>query len=269
MRTLDLASYLARIGYSGPKTATLETLQALHALHPAAIPFENLDVLLKRPIRLDVPSVAAKLVDRRRGGYCFEQNGLFQAALQELGFAVRGLAARPQWRRPEGLPPPRSHMVLLVSLPEGDFLADAGFGGLSLTAALRLDTEAAQPTPHGLFRLVRTEDEFQLQVKAREGWEPVYQMSLHEQAAADWEMANWYTSAFPGSHFTERLTAARIVGDRRYGLLDNALSIHAPDGRTERRELQTPEELAAVLRDDFGIALPEGVEGLLPRLVRR
>lgn len=269
MLELDLASYLARIGYSGPRTATVETLRTLHALHPAAIPFENLDVLLERPIRLDLESIVAKLVRQGRGGYCFEQNALFQAALLALGFTVRGLAARAQWRRPEGMPTPRTHMVLLVSLPEGDFIADAGFGGLTLTAPLRLEADVAQPTPHGLFRLVRIGDELQLQVKTRHGWEPVYQLSLHEQTAADWEMASWYTSTSPQSRFTSTLIAARPVGDRRYGLLDNALSSHLADGTTERRVLHTPRELESVLRDDFGIRLPEGLERLLSKLVRR
>jgi N-hydroxyarylamine O-acetyltransferase len=100
MSELDLESYFVRIDYSGPKTATLATLQALHALHSAAIPFENLDVLLKRTIRLDVASLAMKLIDQGRGGYCFEQNTLFQAVLHKLGFAVGSIAARVQWHRP-------------------------------------------------------------------------------------------------------------------------------------------------------------------------
>jgi N-hydroxyarylamine O-acetyltransferase len=265
MLELDLASYLARIGYSGPRIATLETLKALHALHPAAIPFENLDVLLQRPVRLDLQSLVAKLVHQGRGGYCFEQNTLFQAALQALGFTVRGLAARAQWRRPEDTPTPRSHMVLLVSLPEGDYIADAGFGGLSLTAPLRLEADVTQETPHGLFRLVRAGDEFQLQVKTQHGWEAVYQLSLHEQTTADWEMANWYTSTSPQSRFLSALMAARPVGERRYGLLDNVLSIHLSDGTTQRRVLETPHELESVLRDEFGISLPEGSERLLPK----
>ncbi len=265
---LNLDSYLARIGYSGSTTATLETLRALCALHPEAIPFENLDVLLKRPIRLDIESLSAKLVHERRGGYCFEQNTLFQAALQALGFSVRAIAARVQWRHPEGALNPRSHMVLLVSLPEGDLIADAGFGGLTLTAPLRMEAGAAQTTSHGTYRLVPVGEELQLQARMAEGWSAVYQMSMQEQASSDWEVVNWYTSTHPASRFTRQLMAARPLGERRLALLDNVLRIHRPDGTSERRVLATAEELALVMRDDFGVTLPEEGARLLCDLMR-
>jgi len=136
---MDIDSYLARIGYSGPNTATLTTLHALHALHPAAIAFENLDVLLKRPIRLGVEPLVTKLVQHGRGGYCYEQNTLFQAVLQAMGFSVGSIAARVQWRYPEGSLTPRSHMVLRIHLSDRDYIADVGFGLYTLTAPLRLE----------------------------------------------------------------------------------------------------------------------------------
>jgi N-hydroxyarylamine O-acetyltransferase len=265
----DLEPYLARIGYSGPKIATLGTLRDIAALHPAAIPFENLDVLLKRPIRLDPDSLMSKLVHQARGGYCFEHNTLLQAALRELGFSVSAHAARVQWRQPEGALNARTHMVLRVRLPEGDVLVDAGFGGLTLTAPLRFAMQAVQETPHGSYRLVPVGEEVQLQAMIGGAWEPVYLVSLHEQQPADWEMANWFTSTHPTSRFTRELMAARPVGGDRLGLLNNALSIHRADGTTERRKLETPSVLAAVLRDEFGIDLPEGgaavLEGLFVR----
>src|SRR5688572_5787925 len=97
---LDLDAYFERIGHRGPRPATLDTLAAIHALHPAAIPFENLDPFLGRPVRLDLPSLERKLVDERRGGYCFEHNLLLAAVLRRLGFAVTGLAARVLWNQP-------------------------------------------------------------------------------------------------------------------------------------------------------------------------
>ena len=100
----DLDAYLARIGYAGPRTPTLATLRAIHALQPAAIPFESLDPFLRRPVPLDLASLQAKLVGQRRGGYCFELNGLFAAALKALGFSVTPLSGRVRWMAPPDRP---------------------------------------------------------------------------------------------------------------------------------------------------------------------
>lgn len=269
MGTINLDSYLARIGYSGARQPNLETLQTLHALHPAAITFENLDPLMKRPVSLELAALTEKLVDRKRGGYCYEHNTLFEAALRSLGFSVSTLAARVQWNVPPGTVAARYHMVLRIDLPEGPHIADVGFGRLSLTAPLRLVADLEQPTPHGLHRLAAFGDEFQLQAKLREGWAPIYQLSLEQKAPADWEVANWYTSTSPKSVFTNSLMVARPVGDRRLGLLNNDLRIHHRDGKTEKRTLTTPEELASVLRDDFEIPLPGGADELWNRLPRK
>src|SRR4051794_3734681 len=140
LRDDDLASYLDRIGYAGPRRPDLQTLQGVVAAHATSLPFENIDALLGRGIRLDTASLMGKLVGGGRGGYCFEQNTLLLHALRGLGFAVEGFSARVLWGRPEGDPTARSHMLLRVSLPEGDFLADVGFGGVTLTAPLRFET---------------------------------------------------------------------------------------------------------------------------------
>ncbi|HLH42242.1 MAG TPA: arylamine N-acetyltransferase, partial [Bryobacteraceae bacterium] len=152
----DLDAYLHRIGYSGPRSASLETLTCVHALHPAAIPFENLNPLLGWPVALDVESLQAKLVAGGRGGWCFEQNYLLRHALEAMGFRVTSLAARVVWNAPAGSPVgPRSHMLLLVDLGGAPYIADVGFGGNVLTAPLRLEAHTAQPTPHELHRLSR------------------------------------------------------------------------------------------------------------------
>jgi N-hydroxyarylamine O-acetyltransferase len=134
---------------------------------------------------------------------------------------------------------------------------------------LRLVADLEQPTPHGLHRLVAVGEEFQLQVKLSDGWAPIYQLSLEQKAPADWEVANWYTSTSPKSVFTNSLMVARPVGSRRLGLLNTELRIHHRDGRTEKRTLATPEELASVLRDDFDIPLPGGADELWNRLKRK
>jgi N-hydroxyarylamine O-acetyltransferase len=264
----DLEAYFARIGYSGSSAATLETLLALHRLHPAAITFENLDPLLRRPVRLELGPLMNKLVRQRRGGYCYEQNTLFAAVLCRLGYEVTTLAARVQWGVPEAVVRPRAHMLLRIALPSGDFIVDVGFGLLTLTAPLQLRADLEQSTPHGVHRLVRISDEFQLQAKLAEGWAPVYQLSLQEQAPADWEVHNWFTSTHPDSLFTKSLIAARPVGDLRYALLNDRLSIHHTDGTIERRNASDPSELATLLDNFFDIHLPGAPEQFLKRFTK-
>jgi N-hydroxyarylamine O-acetyltransferase len=261
MPALDLDPYFARIGYSGPSVANLSTLQELHALHPVAIVFENLDVLLKRPIQLDVETLVRKLIHRGRGGYCYEQNTLFPAVLQAIGFSVSSIGARVQWRYPEGSVTPRAHMVLRIRLPDSDYIADVGFGLMTLTAPLRLQAGIEQPTPHGLYRLIPVGDEMRLEAKTSEGWAAVYQVSLQEHAPADWEVQNWFTSTNPNSRFTKELMVARPAEKRRYGLLNNILSTYHLDGTTERQMIETLEALETILRNEFNVDVTSEFKG--------
>jgi N-hydroxyarylamine O-acetyltransferase len=259
--TLDLDAYLARIGYDGPLEPTLPVLQALHALHPRAIPFENLDVLTGRGVRIDLASVQAKLVQDRRGGYCFEHNSLFAAVLQAIGFDVATLAARVQWRLTEEQVTPRTHMALAVILPEGVYQADVGFGGLVQAAPLKLEPETEQDTGSGLFRFVAVGDELQLQFHLRDGWAPMYQLSLTPQQPVDYELPNWFVSTHPDSIFTANLLAAWVGEDRRYALMNNQLSVYHHNGEVERKEL-TPEGIEALMHGTFGVTRPCQPEAL-------
>jgi N-hydroxyarylamine O-acetyltransferase len=267
IEALDLDAYFSRIGYSGPRNATLKTLSALHALHPAAIAFENLDPLMHRPVLLDIASLQRKLIRRKRGGYCFEQNGLFAQVLGALGFGVTTLAARVMMGRTAGNSR-RSHMLLKVEMEEGAYIADVGFGGHAPSAPLRLDTGEAQVTPHGADRLARMGDYFELQTMLDGEWKTLYRFSLEPQTQEDHEMANWYISTHPDSEFTSRLIVARLLPGRRLGLFNNQFSVRHQDGTTERRELKSAEEIAHVLEIEFAIALPSPREELLAALAR-
>jgi N-hydroxyarylamine O-acetyltransferase len=266
MTPSDLDAYCARIGFAGPRAPTLETLAALHWLHPQAIPFENLDPLRGLPVELSEDALVEKLVRRGRGGYCFEQNGLLAAALRTLGFDVTTLAARVLHNRPPTPPGTRSHELLRVRLPEGDFLADVGFGGLTLTAPLREGAEAEQQTPFGRYRLVPSGPGRELQIATPEGWSPVYLVLPDEQVEADREAMNWFTSTHPKSVFTNNLLAARHAGDRRYGLFNDGLSIHHADGTIERRRLGSTAAIAEALRTTFAVVLPPHSEEALARI---
>lgn len=142
--SLDLDAYLRRIGYGGERAPTLPVLQAIAARHTEAIAFENLNPLLRWPVRLDLQSLQDKMVRDGRGGYCFEQNLLLSAALTALGFQVGGLAARVLWNAPEGAVTARGHMLLRVEL-EVPHVVDVGFGGLTLTGVLRRDFRLTLP----------------------------------------------------------------------------------------------------------------------------
>lgn len=258
-------AYFRRIGYEGNPSPTLETLQAIHALHPAAIPFENLNPFLRLPVLLDREAIRQKLVDGGRGGYCFEQNLLLMDILRQLGFTVKGLAARVLWNQPEGAVTPRGHMLLHIELDGRVFIADVGFGGLTLTAPLLLETHREQETPHEAFRLIPEKDEFLMQARVRDEWKTLYRFNLQEQLFPDYEVTNWYLSNYPGSHFISGLIAARPFPGGRYALSNNKLALHHLGGGTERRAIQSASELISVLEDIFGLNV-SGLPGLDARL---
>lgn len=267
-------TYFRRIGYTGPREATLDTLAAIHLHHPQAIPFENLDPLLKRPIGLDNGALERKLLRSGRGGWCFEQNLLLWDVLRSLGFQITGLAARVMWNMPEGVVRPRSHMLLRIDAIEGGavpYIADVGFGGLTLTGPLRLLADIEQATPHETFRLVEAGGAFVLQVSLRAaGWKSLYSFDLQPQIRPDYEVWSWYLAHHPESPFVQNFMAARVAADRRYALLNNKLSVHHLQGESQQRTLQSAAELRHTLEGTFGIQLPDdpGVDPLLTRLIR-
>lgn len=256
---MDLDSYFTRIGYRGPRTATLDTLHAITHAHTSTIPFENLDVLLGRPIELGPEALFQKLVVDRRGGYCFEQNGLLLAVLEELGFTVAPISARVRLDRPRDFTPPRTHVFLRVDLQGESWLTDVGVGGFSLTKALRLDTEEAQETPHEARRIVRETGRLFHQVKLGEVWSDVCEFTLEEMPLIDRELANWYTSAHPASNFKKRLVAARATPDGgRLTLLNDELKTRAGSGEAAVLKISTAEQLCEVLLESFGLRFPAG-----------
>ncbi len=264
----DLDAYFERIGYSGAPRPDLPTLRGIHLQHAVTIAFENLDPLLRRPVRLDLDSLEHKLLRSCRGGYCFEQNQLLSLVLRAIGFRVTDLAARVVWNAPPGVLRPRSHMLLRIDLEDGPYVADVGFGGLTLTAPLRLAADIEQPTPHETFRLVATDDGFVLEALLRESWAALYRFDLQPQLPPDYEVANWYVSTHPQSHFVTSLIAARPFSGGRFALSNNQLSIHRPGAASEQRTLPGPAELRAVLQETFGLTLPEepGLDETLARL---
>ena len=264
----ELDAYLRRIGHRGPQPGPdLPTLRAIHALHVAAIPFENLSPLLGMDVALDLPALRRKLLADGRGGWCFEHNTLLQHALDELGFTVRPLAARVSWNVPPGVVNPRTHMLLHVELDGEPWIADAGFGGMTLSTPLRLAPHLPQHTPHGRFRLQPLDDGYQLEAELPEGWRALYAFDLRTQLPPDFAMANWYLAHYPQSPFVSRLMAARTEPGRRHSLLNNRYTVHEPGGSMVS-VMEQPQALRHLLTDAFGIRLPQhpALDALLARL---
>lgn len=256
---LDLAAYFTRIGYTGRRAPTLAVLHAVTAHHAASIPFENLDVLFGRGINIEPAAVEQKLVRGNRGGYCFEQNHLLLLALQALGFRATPLSARVRWQRPRDFTPPRTHLFVRVELDGETWLTDVGVGGLSLTAAIRLRHEGEQPTPHEPRRIVREDGRFFHQVRLADAWLDVCEFSGEEMPVIDRELANWWTSTNPNSKFRQNLMVARAGPDgTRRNILNREFTLRHRDGRVEKREIATPDELLEVLARDFGLHFPAG-----------
>jgi len=253
----DLDAYLRRIGYEadGRPGPDEQGLRVIHALHVAAIPFENLSPLLGEEVALDLGALQDKLLARGRGGWCFEHNLLLQQMLQALGFSVRAVAARVRWNAAPGVVNPRTHMLLLVTLNGEDWLADAGFGGMTLSAPLRLQAHLPQETPHGRFRIEPEGAAFLLQAELPEGWRTLYAFDLQPQLLPDFELTNWYLSHHPRSPFVSKLMAARAEPGRRHALLNNRYTLHHAGG-SETRVLERPDELGRLLTQAFGIQLP-------------
>lgn len=254
---VNLDAYFARIGYRGPKTATLETLRSIHTLHTEVISFENLNPLLKLPVCLDTASLEAKLVRGGRGGYCFEHNLLFGRVLTALGFVVTGLMARSAWSVKEGEVSPRTHMILKVEIQGLQWIADVGFGGQILTGPLQLKSDLVQETTHEPFRILQEGDSFLLQSEIYGQWRSVYRFDLQEQFLVDYEIGNWFCSTHPDSRFVSNLVAARTAPGLRYVLLNDELAIYRLHGSTERIRFASTSDLKSALQDIFLLKLPE------------
>lgn len=252
--TVDLDAYCARIGYDGPRTPTLATLRALHELHPAAIPFEAIDVLLGRGVDTAPAAIDAKLIGGRRGGYCHEHNGLFKRVLMAIGFPVESLMARVLLNVPIGKTMPRGHVALRVMVDGAPWLADVGFGGCVATAPLRMDTPEPQRTRHEAFRILPKGDELLLELQPNGGGQclPMYELVRQPQVESDFEMMNWYSATHPESLFRKILMVARVTPQARYTLRDSRLTVRFPGGETEQRILDAA-EIEQVLADIFGL----------------
>ena len=213
---------------------------------------------MRLPVPIDLPSVEQKVLLEGRGGYCYELNQMFLALLQELGFDARGITGRVVMGGAPDARTARTHRLSLVTLDGVRYITDVGFGGMVPSSPLLLDTEAVQATAHEPYRLTFDgQGSYTLWAQVAEEWRGLYVFDLQVQAAIDYEIGNWYVSTHPGSPFVGQLKAALLAPGRRHTLANARYAVHYLDRPSEKRKLESADELLTLLRDTFGIRLPE------------
>ncbi|MEV7611381.1 arylamine N-acetyltransferase [Streptomyces sp. NPDC089799] len=254
---LDLDAYLARIGYAGRPAPDLETLRGLHRAHVRSIVFESLDVLLGRPVGLDLKDIEDKLVRGGRGGYCYEQNSLLAAALERIGFHVSGRAAR---NRTRGALMPVTHALLVVTVDGVRWLCDAGFGHQGPLEPVPLDRPGTEVRQGEWTYRMRAEEEGILALCfLREGeWRDLYAFSPQHAYPVDWVLMNHYSSSHPRAAFTRQLIVQRAAESARTALIGDRLTVVPAGGRAPAVSRTVPvRELLPLLDREFGIRLSD------------
>jgi N-hydroxyarylamine O-acetyltransferase len=250
---LNVKAYLKRINYQGSLAPTAETLRRLQVAHLLTVPFENLSIHANEPIVLEDEALFAKIVERGRGGFCYEANGLFAAFLRALGFDVQMLSAGVA-NAEGGFGPDFDHMALMVTL-EQRWLADVGFGD-SFLEPLLLDERGEQVPGERAYRIVADGDHLILmQRDAREEWKAQYRFTLRPHTYADYsEMCRFHQTS-PQSHFTRARVCSRATPEGRVTLSEMRLITTTSDGERQERSLTSQEEYAAALCEHFGIVM--------------
>jgi len=269
---IDLAAYFARIGLQGPIDATAKGLTRLHAAHAQAVPFETLDLHLGQAIRDDLPGLFDKLVTRRRGGYCFEQNGLFAAVLSRLGFTVTHVLARTLFGNPGTRPPAenaaltqidrrmRGHLISLVEIAGERWIADVGFGAYGLIESLKL-VSGEQQAGGETYLIAPTAGGFEVQMRSEGAWLSLYELDFRPCELAEVIALNQFHQTSMTSFFRRTRLVARTLSDRRLILTDDHFKILTKDGAGPVKQIPT-DAYHTVLAERFGIRLPDSVRFL-------
>jgi len=254
----DQRGWFRRIGYSGPTTPTLATLNRLILAHSHSIPYETLDIMLGRPPKLDMASLQSKMITGERGGYCFEQNMFFRAGLRSLGYRITSLQGRVVRGIEIDAKRPAIHMLLQVELPEGPYLADVGFGNLAPTSALLLAPQIEQETPHEVMRFIDVGGELTLQARFKHGWQHIYRVIPYPRYDGEYEITNWYTATHPETPYQGNIIAAKPGPNRTRITMYNArVTVREADGHAEKRWLASDGEFRDVLRGEFGLKMSD------------
>jgi arylamine N-acetyltransferase len=259
--TIDLEKYFRRIGYEGVVSAELTTLRSIVMAHATSIPFECIDPVAGLTVSIEIDAIFEKLVERRRGGYCFEQNALLATALRQIGFDVDELSARVWYNVPEGTTPPRTHVFLAVTVGGMRWLADCGLGGSTPTGLMELDRVGGDQALLGETRRIvpiegRLVPTFMHQVRHGNVWTDIYEFTGEAMPKSDQAMANWWTNCHPDSKFRKNLIVAILNGDGTRYTLVNKLFIHRRSAEIlEQNEISSRDQFDDLLIRRFGLEL--------------
>ena len=250
---MNIQAYLDRINYRGRLNVDAETLRQLHVAHLRSVPFENLSIHAHEPIVLNDEWLFDKIVSRRRGGFCYELNGLFGALLRALGFEVEMLSAEVA-NNDGSFSAPFDHMTLIVTLDER-WLADVGFGD-SFIEPLRIDRRGPQVQANGAYRIATVDDYLLLQKKTTEAedWKPQYRFKLTAYQYADYLERCAYNQTSPRSHFTQNRICSMLTPNGRISVSDKRFIVSS-DGVRNDYPVQDDDEYRELLRQHFGIVM--------------
>lgn len=249
----DLDAYFARVNYTGSMEANEGTLRDLHIAHTLNVPFENLDVFYRKPILLDETSLYRKIVQEKRGGYCFEMNGLFSLVLQKMGFMVRNLLARVMIAANQYTT--KTHQAILVEAGGRQWLADVGFGNDGIIAPLLLEENAEQKQYAHTYRLTNHSPfGYMLQKKQGDAYNPLYVFTLEECFPDDFLMSNHFTSTFPGSFFLTMRMCTMPTKDGRITLTDSHFKVVNNENVSDK-PIADESEFKALSKEHFGLDL--------------
>lgn len=260
---LDLDEYAQRVGYTGAFTHSVETLYGIHRAQALSVPFENLDIHLGRPIKIDPASIIAKIVRQQRGGYCYEVNGLFLLVLKQLGFSTTSLAAR---NIIAGYPlRQKSHQITLAELNGRRWLLDLGFGGNNPIEPIPFEINTAFEQFGDYYRLM-TDEKFGyvLQLKMLGEWRSLYGFTLEEYYPSDFAMMNYFNSTSPTASFTQQRMCARPTLQNRITLVNYELKIRQRSGEAETKFLEPGAAYLQALKEYFGIELAADTTFITP-----
>jgi N-hydroxyarylamine O-acetyltransferase len=260
---MQMDAYLRRLAYDGPREPSAETLRRIHRAHMLAVPFENLDIHLGVPIVLSASAIYEKIVTRRRGGFCYELNGLFAWLLAEIGFRVTLHSGRVF--SGERLGPEFDHLVLVVDLGDA-WVADVGFGD-SFLEPLRVDSGIENEQQGWRYSIVEA-DEGWVMRRGRPGgaWEPQYAFSSRARRLEEFAGMCAYHQTSPESHFTRKTVCSLATVEGRV-TLSNGRLIHTQGERRAERPVRTVEECRTILAKDFGMEVTSmAVERLVPAM---
>jgi len=250
---MDVSAYLDRIDYRGPLNPDLATLTALHVAHLRSVPFENLSIHAGEPIVLNDEALFDKIVRRRRGGFCYELNGLFSALLRSLGFKVGMLSAQVA-KNDGGFSADFDHMALVVNL-EQEWLADVGFGD-SFIEPLPIDTNQSQIQAKRTFRIDRDGD-YLVMLRTEPGsdvWEPQYRFTRRTYQYADYDDQCRYHQTSPESHFTQNRICSMVTERGRISVSDTRFIV-SEEGLRRERAVTGQQDYQQLLREHFGIVM--------------